>query len=278
VTLTPGTPIVPQSIRVVFGQDDEPFARTLSDVLTSIGLDVAPVGHVDESHPSETDWSRSQACDAVVVIVGDDSARSGDSRKLLASAAGQIGSGGRLVAVMRNGAAPETLRSTLERAMSGPDMAQVSRDIIEFSGDDDSIPIRRLAQALGVDTRLDVFVSYARHERAFVDVLGQGLAAAGKRAWIDRHDLKPSDLWMKAIESAIEAADNFLFVITPESVASTFCIREPRRRSAMIPRNSPRPFGSWPSRGLHSATCTAAARPLSAVRAMRTVYAPTRPF
>src|SRR5881396_296881 len=42
----------------------------------------------------------------------------------------------------------------------------------------------------------------------------------------DWEDIRPTEEWMQAIYGAIEGADTFVFVLTPDSVASIVCGRE----------------------------------------------------
>lgn len=72
----------------------------------------------------------------------------------------------------------------------------------------------------------DVFISYSRKDKAFVQVLHQALAESKYDAWIDWQDIPPTADWWAEIEAGIEAADAFLFVISPDSVASRVCNRE----------------------------------------------------
>ena len=72
----------------------------------------------------------------------------------------------------------------------------------------------------------DVFVSYSRQDVAFVRRLHDALERAGKDAWVDWQGIAPTADWMSEIYLAIEDADTFVFVLSPESVASEVCARE----------------------------------------------------
>ena len=72
----------------------------------------------------------------------------------------------------------------------------------------------------------DVFISYSRKDKAFVQVLHQALAKSKYEAWIDWQDIPPTADWWAEIEAGIEAADAFIFVISPDSIASQVCHRE----------------------------------------------------
>lgn len=72
----------------------------------------------------------------------------------------------------------------------------------------------------------DVFVSYSRPDREAVVSLTAGLATRGKRAWVDLEDIPPSAEWMTEIRSAIDAADAYLVVVSPDVARSSVCAAE----------------------------------------------------
>ena len=72
----------------------------------------------------------------------------------------------------------------------------------------------------------DVFVSYSRADRGLVASLVEGLEARGKRAWVDLENIPPSARWMAEIRTAIEAADGYLVVISPDLARSPVCREE----------------------------------------------------
>ncbi|HVA04297.1 MAG TPA: TIR domain-containing protein [Acidimicrobiales bacterium] len=72
----------------------------------------------------------------------------------------------------------------------------------------------------------DVFVSYSRRDSDFVSRLSAALDVRGKDVWVDTGSIADAEVFPQAIRSAIEASDAFLFVITPEAVASAYCEQE----------------------------------------------------
>ncbi len=72
----------------------------------------------------------------------------------------------------------------------------------------------------------DLFISYSRKDRAFVQQLYAALVEAKRDAWVDWEDIPPSAEWRAEIQAAIEAADAFLFVISPDSLKSRVCAEE----------------------------------------------------
>jgi len=72
----------------------------------------------------------------------------------------------------------------------------------------------------------DVFISYSRVDGQFVDQLHDALKKIGRDTWVDWRSIPAGARWEDEIFAGIEAADNFVFIITPESVSSPMCQRE----------------------------------------------------
>src|SRR5437773_1177021 len=72
----------------------------------------------------------------------------------------------------------------------------------------------------------NIFISYARENRDFVHRLDESLKSRGREAWVDWEGIRPTEEFMQAIYGAIEAADTFVFVLTPDSVAPVVCGHE----------------------------------------------------
>ncbi|MCA9894409.1 MAG: TIR domain-containing protein, partial [Anaerolineae bacterium] len=72
----------------------------------------------------------------------------------------------------------------------------------------------------------DAFISYSRRDKPFVQKLEQALSANGHGIWVDWEDIPPTANWWNEIQAGINAADNFIFVISPDSVSSEVCARE----------------------------------------------------
>ena len=72
----------------------------------------------------------------------------------------------------------------------------------------------------------EVFISYSRKDTDFVRRLDEALKSRGREAWVDWEDIRPTEEWMQAIYAAIDGADTFIFVLTPDSVTSAVCGRE----------------------------------------------------
>jgi WD40 repeat protein len=72
----------------------------------------------------------------------------------------------------------------------------------------------------------DVFISYSRRDLEFVQRLDASLVARGKDVWVDWEDILPTAKWLDEVFEGVESSDNFLFVISPDSLTSDVCARE----------------------------------------------------
>jgi hypothetical protein len=73
---------------------------------------------------------------------------------------------------------------------------------------------------------LDIFISYSRKDKAFVRRLADALEAQGRETWVDWDDIRPAEDFTDAIYSGIEQARIFVFISSPDYVASVSCGRE----------------------------------------------------
>jgi len=72
----------------------------------------------------------------------------------------------------------------------------------------------------------DVFISYSRKDKAFVQRLFTTLEAQGHDAWVDWDDIEYAEDWWRKIQAGIEGADSFVFIISPSSARSKVCFDE----------------------------------------------------
>ncbi|MDQ7024308.1 MAG: TIR domain-containing protein [Anaerolineae bacterium] len=72
----------------------------------------------------------------------------------------------------------------------------------------------------------DVFVSYSRKNIDFVRKIFDALEANGKDVWVDWENIPLTADWLEEIKDGIEAADSFVYVISPDSVHSEVCAVE----------------------------------------------------
>ncbi len=69
----------------------------------------------------------------------------------------------------------------------------------------------------------EVFISYARTDQGFARDLNNALRKLNRDTWIDWRSIPESAKWRAEIFAAIDDADNFLFIISPDSLRSEMC-------------------------------------------------------
>jgi hypothetical protein len=93
----------------------------------------------------------------------------------------------------------------------------------------------------------DVFVSYSRRDVEFVTRLADELKGRGKDVWIDVEGIRAAERFPEALKRAIEGADAFVFVISPDSVASAFCEQEVQHAADLNKRIVPIALSPFPT-------------------------------
>ncbi|MBT30456.1 MAG: hypothetical protein CMO01_12425 [Thalassobius sp.] len=74
--------------------------------------------------------------------------------------------------------------------------------------------------------KTEVFISYSRKDADFARKLNNKLQVYGKTTWFDQESIADGSDFEKEILNGIESSDNFLFIISPDSIESEFCERE----------------------------------------------------
>ena len=69
----------------------------------------------------------------------------------------------------------------------------------------------------------ELFISYSRKDKSFVQKLQEALKEANRDVWVDWQDIPPTAEWLKEIASAIDTTQAIVFVISPDSIASQTC-------------------------------------------------------
>jgi WD40 repeat protein len=85
----------------------------------------------------------------------------------------------------------------------------------------------------------DIFVSYSRRDSEFVSRLAAALQERGKQVWVDVEGVRDAEVFPEALRRAIESSDAFAFVISPDAVASTFCVEEIEHAASLNKRIIP---------------------------------------
>jgi WD40 repeat protein len=96
-----------------------------------------------------------------------------------------------------------------------------------------------------------VFISYSRRDSPFVRRLFEMLEARHVGAWVDWEGIPPSAEWWGEIQSAIQGAEAFIFVMSPDSLTSAVCqdeldhaVRHNKRLIPVLYRDGPAADGS----------------------------------
>ncbi len=85
----------------------------------------------------------------------------------------------------------------------------------------------------------EVFISYARGDQGFVRDLHIALQKVNRDIWVDWHDIPRLADWEKEIFGAINAAHDFVFVVSPDSCKSEMCLKEVAHAAANSKRLIP---------------------------------------
>ena len=73
---------------------------------------------------------------------------------------------------------------------------------------------------------MQIFISYSRGDKLFVETLTAGIKGLGYKVWIDTKDILPSTEWLQMILDAIDQSSVFLIIISEKSIASEMCLKE----------------------------------------------------
>jgi hypothetical protein len=77
----------------------------------------------------------------------------------------------------------------------------------------------------------DLFISYSREDRAFVEKLHAAVEASERKAWLDKFAIDKGAKFWREIERGIDGTNAFVFVISPTSIKKAagedeYCRRE----------------------------------------------------
>jgi CHASE2 domain-containing sensor protein len=73
---------------------------------------------------------------------------------------------------------------------------------------------------------LEVFISYSRVDSEFARHLNDALQYQGKTTWFDQESIASGEDFQQEIFRGIAASNNFLFILSPASVRSLYCVDE----------------------------------------------------
>lgn len=82
----------------------------------------------------------------------------------------------------------------------------------------------------------EVFISYSRKDGDFARKLNEDLQAHGLTTWFDQESIASGADFEAEIFNGIAASDNFLFILSPDSLNSDFCEREVKHAASFNKR------------------------------------------
>jgi hypothetical protein len=65
------------------------------------------------------------------------------------------------------------------------------------------------------------FLSYSRLDQAVALRFADDLIAAGFSVWVDQYDIRPSQHWDRAVETAVRGCEGMIVILSPNSTASS---------------------------------------------------------
>src|SRR5262245_34025009 len=92
-----------------------------------------------------------------------------------------------------------------------------------------------------VSDRFDVFLSHNSADKAWVAKLKTALVQKGLKVWLDRDEIRPGDLFAKALEDGISSSDSVALVVSPAAMASSW-VEEEYYRALSIANSHGRPL------------------------------------
>ena len=81
----------------------------------------------------------------------------------------------------------------------------------------------QIAQQIESGGHFDVFLSYSRRDTEFTKTLYSELVKNGYHVWVDWQSIPVTSDWSAEVEEGISSSDNLIFVISPDSVKSSYC-------------------------------------------------------
>ncbi len=75
----------------------------------------------------------------------------------------------------------------------------------------------------------EAFISYSRKDKAFVQKLYTTLTQQDRKIWVDWEDIPLTADWRQEIYDGIDAANNFIFILSHDSITSSVCREELER-------------------------------------------------
>ncbi|WP_398472909.1 toll/interleukin-1 receptor domain-containing protein [Tardiphaga sp.] len=99
--------------------------------------------------------------------------------------------------------------------------------------------------------KLKVFLSYSRKDSAFAEDPLAALELGGFDAYLDKQDIAPAEPWEARLANLIRLADTVVFIISPNSLASSHCNWEVEETTRCGKRLIPLIFAPVPDEDVH---------------------------
>lgn len=89
----------------------------------------------------------------------------------------------------------------------------------------------------------DVFISYSRLDKEFVGKMRDALAEREQDVWVDWESIPPSQAWWEEIKKGIAKANNFVVVLSANSIVSPTTSQHARNlNNIAYGQGAPRPL------------------------------------
>ena len=98
--------------------------------------------------------------------------------------------------------------------------------------------------------RPDAMISYSRKDLPFVRLLASAFEHSGRSVWVDFQSIPKAVDFMEAIRTGIRESNSFIYIISPDSVASKYCdlelsLGQDARASKQAREGEARPVADW---------------------------------
>src|SRR4029453_7148076 len=87
----------------------------------------------------------------------------------------------------------------------------------------------------------DVFLSHSSVDNPWVIQLKDALQRYGVSVWLDRDEIRPGDLFVKALETGLEQSRAVALIVSPEAIASGW-VEEEYARAMSLAQHKQRPL------------------------------------
>src|SRR5438552_1618501 len=84
-------------------------------------------------------------------------------------------------------------------------------------------PTEAALRAAAAAAQPDAFMSYAREDEDFAEIIAQALESSGKAVWIDRDRIPYASDWRARARAGIDASKAVIFLLTPHWLSSEAC-------------------------------------------------------